>query len=847
MVIDYRKLNEKTISDRYPLPNITDILDKLGKCMYFTTLDLASGFHQIEVNPKDAPKTAFSVEFGHYEFVRMPFGLKNAPSTFQRVMDHVLGELQGKICLCYMDDIIVFSTSLQEHIISLNKVFTKLREANLKVQLDKSEFLHKEIAFLGHIVTSEGVKPNPDKIKAIQNFPIPRNEKQIKSFLGLLGYYRKFIKNFALITKPMTECLRKDSVINLNETYINCFEKCKKLLCEDPILQYPDFEQPFLVTTDASNVAIGAILSQGIIGQDLPICYASRTLTKTEQNYSTVEKELLAIVWATKYFRPYLFGRKFTIITDHKPLTWLFSLKEPNSKLVRWRLKLEEFDYNIIYKKGIQNANADALSRIQITPNHIEVNNTESSSSVEDTPSMLSTPDDLIPTTKNSTNMFERQLVIYLSSTLTEPLIKTEMFFKTRKRVTVHIPRKRGIKTIITEELRKLFGHSRNLTCIFASEECFQYISEAYKTMTSSKPRVINPKVNAVRSMSLLIDIEDEDKQKELIKTTHEQNEHRGIIENYEHIKKTYYFPRMKEIIREYVNQCDVCQQVKYDRQPPQLQLSLTETPKKPMEIIHTDIFQLEAVKFLTVIDKFSKFAAAYLLEEKTTKKISEALVQYFSQHGLPGKIIADSEIGNGGEVKALINKFQIELHVTTPYNSTGNSPVERLHSTLKEICSIIRLKDKDKKLGDVMNLAILSYNNSVHSTTKLTPFNLLKGHYVEKELDFANEIDYLQQHKERYEQLCNDIHKQSTEVKTRIITRINKKRKPSCPIPPKLFIYTKRKKRGKLRANYKKRQVLKDNGIVIETPEGKVHKTKIKRLFQVSKDHMPRNQADLT
>lgn len=194
--------------------------------MYFTTLDLASGFHQIEMSPKDVFKTAFSVEGGHYEFVRMPFGLKNAPSTFQRVMDCVLKDLIGTVCLVYLDDIIVYSTSLQEHAENLKRVFEALREANLKIQLDKSEFLHKECAFLGHLVTTEGVKPNPDKIKTIQNFPLPTNQKEIKSFLGLLGYYRKFIKDFAKLTKPFTTCLKKNSAVIIDDKYKKTFEIC---------------------------------------------------------------------------------------------------------------------------------------------------------------------------------------------------------------------------------------------------------------------------------------------------------------------------------------------------------------------------------------------------------------------------------------------------------------------------------------------------------------------------------------------------------------------------------------------------------------------------------------------
>ena len=308
LVIDFRKLNAKTTDDKYPIPNITDILDKLGRCQYFTTLDLKNGFYQIEMDPKDIKKTAFSVEGGHYEFLRMPMGLKNAPSTFQRTMDVVLQGLQNKICLVYLDDIIVFSTSLQEHLVRLKQVFQRLLEANFKIQLDKSEFLKKEVSYLGHVVTSDGIKPNPDKIAAIKSYPLPTTTKEIKSFLGLLGYYRRFIKNFAHITKPLTDCLKKHAKIIHDERFKNCFELCKNLLMNEPILQFPDFNEKFNLTTDASNLALGAVLSQGPISKDKPVAYASRTLSDHEKNYSTIEKELLAIYWATKHFRRYLYG-----------------------------------------------------------------------------------------------------------------------------------------------------------------------------------------------------------------------------------------------------------------------------------------------------------------------------------------------------------------------------------------------------------------------------------------------------------------------------------------------------------------------------------------------------------
>ena len=371
LVQDFRGLNLKTIEDKYPLPNISDLLDKLGRCTYFSTLDLASGFHQIELDEESIPKTAFSTERDHFEWVRMPFGLKNAPATFQRLLNNVLRGINGEMALVYLDDILVFSVSLQEHIDRLRQVFDRLRAANLKIQVDKTEFIRRELQYLGHIISADGVRPDPNKICAVTKFPIPTTKTEIKRFLGLLGYYRRFIKNFAALTKPLTACLKLGTKINPDDPeYKSCFEICRNLLCNDPILRFPDFNKPFCVTTDCSNVAAGAVLSQNFDGNDLPIAYASKTLSDTEQRYSTIEKELFAIMFALKTFRPYLYGQKFTLFTDHRPLQWLFSLKDPNSKLYRWRLKLSDFNFTIVYKPGKSNYVADALSRIEL--HHLE-------------------------------------------------------------------------------------------------------------------------------------------------------------------------------------------------------------------------------------------------------------------------------------------------------------------------------------------------------------------------------------------------------------------------------------------------------------------------------------------
>jgi hypothetical protein len=364
--VDFRKLNEITIGDSYPLPNIQDILDKLGRARYFTALDCASGYLQVPIAEEDRCKTAFSTADGHFEYNRMPFGLKSAPSTFQRMMNNILSELIGNRCLVYMDDILVIGETLKEHNSKLRAVFQKLREFNLKVEPDKCEFLKDELNYLGHVVTAGGVKPDNEKIKAVVEFPTPRTQKDIKSFLGLAGYYRKFIADFSAIARPLTQLLKKENEWKWGEQEQASFDLLKFKLTNTPLLQYPDFNKPFILTTDASGYAIGAILSQGKLGQDKPIAYASRTLNSAELNYATVEKELLAIVWACKHFRPYLLGHKFQIVTDHKGLTWIFNVKDPSSRLMRWKLLLEEYEYEIQYRAGQRNCNADSLSRYPI-------------------------------------------------------------------------------------------------------------------------------------------------------------------------------------------------------------------------------------------------------------------------------------------------------------------------------------------------------------------------------------------------------------------------------------------------------------------------------------------------
>jgi len=237
----------------------------------------------------------------------------------------------------------------------------------LQLQPLKCQFLSKEVSYLGHLITDEGIKTDPKKISCVANYYNQTNAKELKSFLGLIGYYRKFIKDFSKISKPLTSLLKKDQPFIWMDACEDAFQTFRTILTKEPILQFPDFSSPFNITTDASNCAIGGILSQGNSGSDLPISYASCTLNKAEINYNATDKELLAIIWSVKQFRPYIYDRKFKIITEHKPLSWIFGVKDPGACFTRWRLLLEEYDYSVIYKPGDQNKNADALSRIAVS------------------------------------------------------------------------------------------------------------------------------------------------------------------------------------------------------------------------------------------------------------------------------------------------------------------------------------------------------------------------------------------------------------------------------------------------------------------------------------------------
>ena len=369
-VVDYGKLNESTEMENFPIPLIDDILLGLSGCEFFSTLDVKSGFHEILMAEDSKDYTAFTVNNFQYRWNRMPFGLTNAPFTFQRAINIILTGLISNGVYVYLDDIIVYAKTKEKHDEILDEVMKRLKKHNLQLKISKCTFYAKEFEYLGHIISKDGMRANPRKIEVVKNYPVPTTVKQIQKFLGLCSYFRRFVKNFSKIAKPLTTLLRKDQPFIWTSAQQQSFDELKRVLADEVTLSFPDFGETFYVTTDCSNFSIGAMLSQGPLFRDRPIYFFSKSLTDAQRNYSTIEKELLAIVEAVKAFHVYLYGRFFILITDHRPLCYLFGMKNCGSRLFRQKLELLNYNFKIIYRQGSANKVADALSRIE--PRSIE-------------------------------------------------------------------------------------------------------------------------------------------------------------------------------------------------------------------------------------------------------------------------------------------------------------------------------------------------------------------------------------------------------------------------------------------------------------------------------------------
>ncbi|KAF5765311.1 putative nucleotidyltransferase, Ribonuclease H [Helianthus annuus] len=367
MCIDYRELNKVTVKNRYPLPRIDDLFDQLQGSCYYSKIDLRSGYHQLRVRDEDVSKTAFRTRYGHYEFLVMPFGLTNAPAVFMDLMNRVCKPYLDKFVIVFIDDILIYSKSQEEHEQHLRLILELLRKEQLYAKFSKCDFWLREVHFLGHVVNKDGIHVDPSKVDSIRNWPAPRTPTEIRQFLGLAGYYRRFIKDFSKIAQPLTMLTQKGVVYRWGNTQETAFQYLKDRLCSAPILSLPEGTDDFVVYCDASIQGLGCVLMQ----RDKVIAYASRQLKVHERNYTTHDLELGAVVFALKIWRHYLYGTRCTIYTDHRSLEHILKQKDLNMRQRRWVELLNDYECAIKYHPGKANVVADALSRKDTLPKRV--------------------------------------------------------------------------------------------------------------------------------------------------------------------------------------------------------------------------------------------------------------------------------------------------------------------------------------------------------------------------------------------------------------------------------------------------------------------------------------------
>lgn len=807
LVIDYRKLNDVIENDKFPLPNITEILDSLSGCIYFSHLDLHQAFYNVNLDKESRKYTAFCS--GQYQMTRMPMGLKTSPSSFSRMMTIAMAGLNYEKCLVYQDDLVVYGNSLHHHNKNLLDIFERLRKVNLKLNASKCVFLKKDMLYLGHVISDKGVLPDPEKINVIQNYPVPQTVDEVKRFVAFANYYRKFIKNFADIAYPLNQLCKKNVTFKWNKKCQCSFEKLKHSLISPPILQYPNFsdDNMFTLQTDASGYGLGAVLSNK---DGRPIAYASRSLNKAESNYPTIEKELLAIVWGVKHFRPYLYGRRFKIYTDHKPLVYLFNLKDPSSRLLKFRLVLEEYDYEISYVPGKGNAAADALSRVCLSSK--ELNEMHESvirvmtraqtrqllrnNSSDD---MVSTDDGsdqpkVVETHSKPKECVEMRMVNNIK--WNKLLLNNDSIQLSNTRILMYVPSQMTL--FINPASRS------QLTPAAFVRELGQYchlnnIDEVYFIKDSSNDEFIKKIVTEIKHdktwsgprLCILKDVQrvtNKDDIRVIINDFHllPTSGHAGIRRMLNTIKKYYFWPNMERDIQNFVKKCHKCQTQKYStyiKEP----MVVTTTAHTAFEKIFLDIVgPLDRDRYnnysyiLNIQCELSKFVVACPLVTKSANEIAKNFVENFIlKYGVPTSIATD----RGAEfINTTMSEVCKLLHVnklqSTAYHHESIGALENTH---KQLGAFLRIQCNNypDTWSTWLPYWCFSYNTSVHSATNYTPYELVYGKKCNLPSNLSTIVEPLYNHdsyplqlKYRLQVSQNDARKNL--IKTKIIRKVN-------------------------------------------------------------------------
>ena len=708
--VDYRLLNAATIKDTYPLPRIDATLDALSGSTWFSTLDLKSGYHQIILSESDRPKTAFSCGNGLWQWRVMPFGLSNAPATFERLMETVLSGLHWQSALVYLDDIVVFGRSFAEKLDRLREVLCRLRRANLKLNPKKCALFRTEVPFLGHIVSTEGVKTDPEKTKAVQTWPVPQSIKELRSFLGFCSYYRKFVRDFATIAAPLHAMLKNTQRFQWSGQCQEAFVNLKAALISAPVLQYPDPQKPFVLDTDASDHGIGAVLSQSIGGEERVVAYYSRALTAPERNYCTTRKELLAVVEAVRQFHPYLYGAEFTIRSDHSALQWLRTLKDPEGQFARWLARLDQYRYKIVHRPGDKHSNADALSRRpcgtacrHCARREADADNKCRVSSVQPTIGSLK---DIGQQQKEDSDI--GPLITFLERGPKKPDWEdVSSWSPVAKRYWAQWELLRLSDGVLWRRWESTDG----------SAACWLYVV----------PKALRDSVMSEAHGSV-------------------SSCHFGIRKTLHRLRMRFYWIGMRRDVCEWCRVCEACSAKKGPPRTLQAPLQIVSVGA-PMERIAVDIAGPFPVSssgnryILVVIDYFTKWPEVFPLPNQEAGTIARALVDgFFSRFGVPRELHSDQ----GRNFEATLFKECCEIlgirkTRTTPMHPESDGMVERFNRTLvQEVAKRCRHGQTD--WDQFIPTILMAYRSAVHESTGYTPAQLMLGRDPNLPLDLLME-----------------------------------------------------------------------------------------------------------
>ena len=781
MCIDYRKVNYHTKKDAYPTPDIRDCLNLCKNADFLTLVDIKDAYHHILMDPGSIQTTAFITPRGLFEWKRMPFGLCNAPATFQRYVDNCLRGLLGKTCAAFFDDCAVYTTgTIEQHTADVKEVLERLATAGLEANMKKCRFAYKEMLFIGHIVSKGTIKPDPAKLRAVKEFPTPENLSQLRSFLGLANYYHDFIPGFALTCVPLYRLTRKDVPFDWCSLCIIAFDQLKDALLAAPCLYAPNFQLPFILQTDASGIGIAAVLAQVVDEREHPVGFISRQLGKHEKNYSATEWECLAVVWAIGQFEVYLVDAPFTVITDHAALQWLPTKKMGNSRLQRWAMTLAEFSFTVIHRAGKLNGNVDSLSRVplansaplddsidpaiapgEVTPHYVRnittrhcpfptlsmppsndyyqhtspfhvrfmsfadrradrnVRATKLTSSVP-APSFRGAPN------REISDQVSEVSIVDLSKL--ERIIE-EQYNDKRIRASIDYKTSRLIPQTYDEAMRKKLI-SMNYSFALMPQApplrpaLFYFPSQPRRGLSSLVPIV--PRLVVPKSMHNAI-----------IEMFHNYafGGHFGERRTTRKVMVNYYWDTLLADVIKYVSDCKDCQKEKIQRRRAERPAGLIDSPTYPFELISMDFVgpmnpkSGEFEYILVVCDHFTRFAITVPCTNTSAETVARALVnEVYNRYGSPVRLLSDRGSQFHSQLcRELHSYLRIKQLFTSAHHPQTNGLVERFNATLKDMLYSLK-SEFGNNWDDALQSATFAYNTGVHTSTGMTPYYALYG-----------------------------------------------------------------------------------------------------------------------